>query len=60
MPVLVKRTAGGSPFLSGGAEIGLLISNAEIKVTRDGEVLIRGTIVMNGYYKDFEKQFIAN
>lgn len=34
--------------------VGLPVPNAEVKIARDGEVLIRGAIVMNGYYKDAE------
>lgn len=34
--------------------VGLPVPNAEVKIAEDGEVLIRGALVMNGYYKDAE------
>ena len=35
--------------------VGKAISNVEIKIAEDGEILIKGPNVMQGYYKDAEK-----
>lgn len=34
--------------------VGLPVPNAEVMIDRDGEIFIRGDIVMKGYYKDVE------
>ena len=35
--------------------IGKLIDNVEVKIAEDGEILVKGPNVMQGYYKDEEK-----
>ncbi|MBI9041979.1 long-chain fatty acid--CoA ligase [Lutibacter sp.] len=35
--------------------VGKLINNVEVKIAEDGEILVKGPNVMQGYYKDAEK-----
>jgi long-chain acyl-CoA synthetase len=52
-PIVSVAMYSGRKFKLG--TVGKPISNVEVKIAEDGEILIKGPNVMQGYYKDLEK-----
>lgn len=52
-PVVSVNDVRGGGFKVG--TVGRVIDNVEVKIASDGEILVKGPNVMQGYYKDAEK-----
>lgn len=52
-PVISVNKYDGNLFKIGS--VGKIIRNVEVKIAKDGEILVKGPNVMQGYYKDAER-----